>query len=183
MVLSSHPFPLLFIFFTAYSCFSSSNHTINWESGTDYVQNRRIIIISRLTLLDEHFPNRNRPFKLFKSQDCCNVWEYQKGTYYRDMRWILKYKVKIDIFLPEMLCIVVLAAENGETEKFEGFHIQSFDIPIHFLLIWVGALCSILLFSSNSLQQRHMVSRYYIKYLLLYWPCRGLLLPVQIWSF
>ena len=134
---------------------------------TDYVQNRRIIIISRLTLLDEHFLNRNRPFKLFKSQDCCNVWEYQKGTYYRDMRWILKYKVKIDIFLPEMLCIVVLAAENGETEKFEGFYIQSFDIPIHFLLIWVGALCSILLFSSNSLQQRHMVSRYYIKYLLL----------------
>ena len=30
------------------------------------------------------------------------------------MRWILTYKVEIDIFLPEMLCIVVLAAENGE---------------------------------------------------------------------
>ena len=109
------------IFFTAYSCFSSSNHTINWESGTDYAQNRRIIIISRLTLLDEHFPNRNRPFERLKQRTVVmsefkgNVWEYRKGTYYCDMRWILKYKVKIDIFLPEMLCIVVLAAENGET--------------------------------------------------------------------
>ena len=67
VVLSSHPFPLHFIFFTAYSCFSSSVHTINWESGRDYEQNRMIIIISRLMLLDEHFPNRNRP-KLFKSR-------------------------------------------------------------------------------------------------------------------
>ena len=127
-------------------------------------QNRIIIIISRLTLLGEHFPNRNRPFKLFKSQvthtNCVtvvmfefrgNVWEYWQGSYYRDMRWILLYKVKIDIFLPEMLCIVVFAAENGELKQFEGCYIQSFDIPIYFLLnsnittcshtIWVGALC------------------------------------------
>ena len=127
-------------------------------------QNRMIIIISRLTLLGEHFPNRNRPFKLFKSQgthtNCVtvvmfefrgNVWEYWQDSYYCDMRWILLYKVKIDIFLPEMLCIVVFAAENGELKQFEGFYIQSFDIPIYFLLnsnittcshtIWVGALC------------------------------------------
>ena len=43
-----------------------------------------------------------------------NEWEYRKYSYYRKkMRWILN-KIKIDIFLPEMLCIVVLAAENGE---------------------------------------------------------------------
>ena len=130
------------------------------------------IIISRLTLLGKHFPKRNRPFKLLKSQEthtnCVtvvmfefrgNVWEYWKGSYYCDMRWILLYKVQIDIFLPEMLCIVVFAAENGELKQFEGFYIQSFDILIYFLLnsnittcshtIWVGALCPNLLFSSK----------------------------------
>ena len=30
------------------------------------------------------------------------------------MRQILIYKIKKDLFLPEMSCIVVLAAENGE---------------------------------------------------------------------
>ena len=29
------------------------------------------------------------------------------------MQWILIYKIKINIFLPEKLCIVVLAAENA----------------------------------------------------------------------
>ena len=45
-----------------------------------------IIIISRLMLLDEHFPNRNRP-KLFKSQvthtNCVTVvmFEFRAGMY------------------------------------------------------------------------------------------------------
>ena len=42
-----------------------------------------------------------------------NVWEYRKVSHYRDLR-ILIYIIKMNISLPEMLCIVVLAAENDE---------------------------------------------------------------------
>lgn len=37
----------------------------------------------------------------------------EKVSYYRD-RWILIYKIKMNIFLPEMFSIVVFAAENDE---------------------------------------------------------------------
>ena len=49
--------------------------------------------------------------------NCVTVgyFEYRKGSYYRNMpRLISTYKIKINVFLPEMLCVVVLVAENGE---------------------------------------------------------------------
>ena len=43
-----------------------------------------------------------------------NVWDIERVHIIVTWDEILYIKVKIDIFLPEMLCIVVLAAENGE---------------------------------------------------------------------
>jgi len=45
-----------------------------------------------------------------------NAWEYQKGSYhYHIMRGIsILYNIQKNVFLPEMLSIVIFAAENDE---------------------------------------------------------------------
>lgn len=45
-----------------------------------------------------------------------NVWEHRKGLYYRNINAINSSidKIKINTFLSEMLCIVVLKAANDE---------------------------------------------------------------------
>ena len=45
------------------------------------------------------------------------IWT--EGSYQRNI--IPINNDKINVFLPEMLCIVVLAAENDELQRFEGF--------------------------------------------------------------
>ena len=46
-----------------------------------------------------------------------NLWECRCSYYRKWMRWILIYKIKVNIFLPEMLSIVVLAAETANNDS------------------------------------------------------------------
>ena len=67
-----------------------------------------------------HFASLYTTGNPHKLRDCCNVSIQEE--IYGDIesapiiviKWDEFNKIKIDIFLPEMLCIVVLAAENGE---------------------------------------------------------------------
>ena len=45
------------------------------------------------------------------------LWEYRKRSYNRQYF----YEYKINVFLPEMLCVVVLVTENGEFWRFADF--------------------------------------------------------------
>ena len=38
----------------------------------------------------------------------------KRFTYRNILRWIFTYKININVFLPEMLCVVVLVAKNRE---------------------------------------------------------------------
>ena len=46
-----------------------------------------------------------------------NLWECRCSYYRKWMRWIFIYKMKVNIFLPEMLSIVVLAPETANNDS------------------------------------------------------------------
>ena len=38
----------------------------------------------------------------------------KRFTYRNTLRWLFTFMIKMIVFFPEMLCVVVLVAENGE---------------------------------------------------------------------
>ena len=52
---------------------------------------------------------------------------------YREMS---KLKLKINVKVPQLLCIVVSVVLNGEFERFGGFCVETLQYsPIHFFLV------------------------------------------------